>query len=61
MRGSLVSACEAGMKRTYFREGNDGYILEELGKALAKWGNRIAENGGVRQAHPPKIFIWITA
>jgi hypothetical protein len=22
---------------------NDGYILEELGKALAKWGNRIAE------------------
>ena len=32
------------MKRTYFREGNDGYILEELGKALAKWGNRIAEN-----------------
>ena len=43
VRGSLVSACEAGMKRTYFREGNDGYILEELGKALAKRGNRIAE------------------
>ena len=25
------------------REVDAGYILEELGKALAKWGNRIAE------------------
>ena len=29
--------------RLRVRAVNDGYILEELGKALAKWGNRIAE------------------
>ena len=32
VRGSLVSACEAGMKRTYFREGNAEHGLQELGK-----------------------------
>ena len=32
MRGSLVSACEAGMKRTYFREKNAEHGLQELGK-----------------------------
>ena len=32
VRGSLVSACEAGMKRTYFREGNAEHGLQELWK-----------------------------
>ena len=32
VRGSLVSACEAGMKRTYFRESNAEHGLQELGK-----------------------------
>ena len=32
VRGSLVSACEAGMKRTYFRERNAEHGLQELGK-----------------------------
>ena len=64
VRGSLVSACEAGMKRTYFRERNAEHGLQELGKrwklgmVLEKMGRTLrAENGGVRQAHPPKIFI----
>ena len=49
VRGSLVSACEAGMKRTYFRERNAEHGLQELGKrwelgmVLEKRGNRIAE------------------
>ena len=34
VRGSLVSACEAGMKRTYFRKGNAEHGLQELGKWL---------------------------
>ena len=60
---ALWRKCIDGREKRFFRicKVNDGYILEELGKALAKWGNRIGENGGVRQAHPPKIFIWITA
>ena len=32
VRGSFVSACEAGMKRTYFREKNAEHGLQELGK-----------------------------
>ncbi len=32
VRGSLVSACEAGMKRTYFRERNAEHGLQEHGK-----------------------------
>ena len=36
--------CIDGREKRFFRicKVNDGYILEELGKALAKWGNRIA-------------------
>ena len=53
VRGSLVSACEAGMKRTYFREKNAEHGLQELGKrwklgmVLEKMGRTLrAENGG---------------
>ena len=65
-RGILVS-CQTEVyrrqKKRFFRicKVNDGYILEELGKALAKRETESQKNGGVRQAHPPKIFIWITA
>ena len=42
---ALWRKCIDGREKRFFRicKVNDGYILEELGKALAKWGNRIAE------------------
>ena len=37
--------CIDGREKRFFRirKVNAGYILEELGRGLAKWGNRIAE------------------
>ena len=49
VHGSLVSACEAGMKRTYFRKGNAEHGLQELGKrlelgmVLEKWGEHFVQ------------------
>ena len=49
VRGSLVSACEAGMKRTCFRERNAEHGLQELGKrwksgmVLEKWGKQYVQ------------------
>ena len=43
-RASGQAKCIDGREKRFFRicKVNDGYILEELGKAMAKRGNRIA-------------------
>lgn len=49
VRGSLVSACEAGMKRTTFREGNAEHGLQEHGKAEGKLGRHFVQKMVVKE------------